>query len=791
MTFEPLRFTVYFNWQNEQPATPPSIKSVKTTSNEIRMPSPADDEESELGDVGIRPSTTREPSVVFVSASQKDRSLPDAKAGGQPSMHIDLTGGDSLVYDRTSDQVTASESQHIENHDSDSEPPEIENIVKSSRGGPTSSGTYRAPDYSSDEEAMEITQETPTTTEIKKLIIDHAEQQLPPRPTETVDSLNSEQTNVISDDARNRAELIMDSAGMEDPPLSAVEETSASKRDNVAMNHEDAIEYDEYENRYSCESSSITSVDISSESDSDSSALEEDSDDEDPDEMVAESIPPVSRTSLQPPSSPSFRHYMSDNEDRYVDYVKGVQGEAPSTLTQARPFHPAGMQATVNNDHSEEFSRRNDLRNPTLFPQQFLPRHPDTWLTAPWIEPQSPAIDVTSDDDDDDDDIPDHTNYPPRSFVHHRDHGASPLMSQARENSPSDIALAKPITSACSRFKDQDHDRMNQFLPTSMFHSTLPGNFVEGNTMYPKSVYPDLGYHAPNEPDGAFVYTQGPFINRGALTVDSETKLVQPVPLPQVPQGSYLDADPLPDMGIRRWTSPFPSQDLHTSPEPRTHVTRPSRVPISEIVNEIPNDDSSATSDPQAGGFRNHETVQIDRPVRHEPDLDCQPRVAKRKADEITCDDTDSLEARKQDASSLDIGYNNEETQPSKLQDVQPRGTLVSIDANDFGTSQSYTPQSTASDQSSSQGMAKPQYPGYRTGIIRFLSESASNERGEPQHKKMKFNKNKGVPSTPSGSSLRSFATGCIAGAVTVVGTLAAIIATVPMSVKDDAWNTP
>ena len=334
--------------------------------------------------------------------------------------------------------------------------------------------------------------------------------------------------------------------------------------------------------------------------------------------------------------------------------------------------------------------------------------------------------------------------------------------SMPRPPSPSDAALARSSTTVLpvgqgsfyAPQSDQDAFPPQQYSPqrpsqnayaTPQIH---PWNDKSVMDHIYQRVRPwDYEYSAYNNHSRNNSYTDGPFARTcGRHSQDSTTRYSSFRPF----QDHYYSGEQLVDIEIGHAGSSSPSEaseysDGGTSEQPKQ---RPSKAPISDIVNNAPL--ASATSSP------------------HGP--------LKRKADEMSAE-MGSVKANDPMEPSVLRCSGDFEDDPM-LPNAQPREPFVPT---------AYTvPESmdkVESALSEIKSMSTQLEANLSSMIRPPIAAKTTDERIEPPRKRIKLTR-------PSKGFMRTFASGCLAGAVTVIGAAAAFVATIPASVQDEALRT-
>ena len=312
-----------------------------------------------------------------------------------------------------------------------------------------------------------------------------------------------------------------------------------------------------------------------------------------------------------------------------------------------------------------------------------------------------------------------------------------------RPPSPSDAALARSsnttVPAIPNPFSAMRHEHsvfpQHQYslhCSTQNPYSTRPANPWNCQSVMEDTYRRHTRSWDYDEPPVYTNYTDGPFARSQGYQPDYSTRY--PSRAPYLEQ--YYGGDQLVDIEFGPLGSRSSSQNVDPDREKSRQKT--SRVPISDIVNVAPPANTSGSTS----------------------------RSLKRKADEIS-DDENSMECTKSTDPSAISGICDSVDYPV-LPDAQPRGRSVSIlsvdpeflDTNDLVPTEHETTQS----------------PGI---ILRPETKVAE----EPARKRVK-------PTRKSKTFLRTFASGCLAGAITAVGVAAAFVATIPASVQDEALRT-
>ena len=366
-------------------------------------------------------------------------------------------------------------------------------------------------------------------------------------------------------------------------------------------------------------------------------------------------------------------------------------------------------------------------------------------------------------------------------------YGKFTLASQ-RAPSPSDAAMAKPIV---PQFSGSSGKREQYIPPNGQIATNIEAypradeiSYLNSQFYYPPPLPPIVGGTFSAIPS----FVQGdPMASFGAF--DSGPQSANPF----FHMGRYDHGQPNIHLDVRpNMNDEFQNtQNANLRAEPKS-----SKVHISDIVNSSPAVQplSLSAQTPSSENSRSNVVLEKDTDLGSSlramiDDLDHQsPRVAKRKASEMEEATEESHMDSISKAAQDDVLV--EKSQSISIPDAQPR-EIVTF------TSQLVEDSLPQLEKVSTE--AKEVTDSQRNGSAKGLSTSHPKHifqlipsRGEPPHKKPKIVAKPLLKpmAKKRGTVVKTFVSGCIAGAVTVVGAAAALIATMPTSVQEEALRS-
>ena len=359
-----------------------------------------------------------------------------------------------------------------------------------------------------------------------------------------------------------------------------------------------------------------------------------------------------------------------------------------------------------------------------------------------------------------------------------------------RAPSPSDAAMAKPIVPP---FPGGSGKREQYIPPSGQITTTdIEGyprvnemSYMNGQFYYPPPL-PPMGSTFSTIP--AFVHGD-PITNFGAF--DSGSQTIHPY----FPMSRYDHGQPNIHLDMR----PTVTDDFqHQQSTNLRHDGKSSKVHISDIVNSSPavqplslsaqdssNDNNGSTMAPEKGAEAEKDRAMTD--VLEYP----ASRLPKRKAAEME-DTTEEPHTDSVPHQAVQDDVLVEKSQSTSIPDAQPRESVAVV-------SQIIEDSLPSLDELSKQ--AQKVTDSQQKGATDGSSAASINgtfqlnpSRGEPPHKKQKTSAKPLLKSVAkkgrAGKAVKTFVSGCIAGAVTVVGAAAALIATMPTSVQEEALRS-
>ena len=359
-----------------------------------------------------------------------------------------------------------------------------------------------------------------------------------------------------------------------------------------------------------------------------------------------------------------------------------------------------------------------------------------------------------------------------------------------RAPSPSDAAMAKPTAPP---FLGGSGKREQYIPPSGQITTTDIEGYPRVNDM--SYMNGQFYYPPPLPPMGSTFSTIPAFVQGDPITTfgafDSGSQPMHPY----FPMSRFDHGQPNIHLDVR----PTVNDDFqnHQSANLR-HDGKSSKVHISDIVNSSPAVQPLSLSAQNSPNDNNGSTVAPEKGIELEKDqattdvLDyTASRVPKRKAAEME-DTTEEPHADSVIHQAVQDDVLVEKSQSSSIPDAQPRETVAitsQIVEDSLPSLEELGKQAQNATDSQQNGAADGDSAASRSGTFQLTSS-----RGEPPHKKQK------TPAKPllkptakqgrAGRAVKTFVSGCIAGAVTVVGAAAALIATMPTSVQEEALRS-
>ena len=382
---------------------------------------------------------------------------------------------------------------------------------------------------------------------------------------------------------------------------------------------------------------------------------------------------------------------------------------------------------------------------------------------------------------------------------------SAPITAGARAPSPSDAAMAKssrPIVPATS-------GRREQYLPPRDEHIEYAAP-LDGFPARAAPTFPEPSYYQPLTPPTPYPA----FANSAAYSsfYDPMPQYHPNVPMPfdfanQQPPTVYplsrCYANQRATTADYDTSAPVQADD-HVTQVPKA-AAKSAKVHISDIVNSSPALSRKGLSERKSGKEAKHKDIGSNGSAppassafssRSFPvdSLAAGTLGLKRKAAELD----DVLQSVLTGSSSgiQQSSINVENTQTPGVTDAQPRETIMhssGIIEDSFPAPM--TPPKESSPVVDQQLLAalrkQAQSLSSKTSPV---TDRSNADRGEPAPKKIKTSnappKNERKPKAKGKQALKTFVSGCIAGAFTVVGAAAALIATMPASVQEEALRS-
>ena len=368
-------------------------------------------------------------------------------------------------------------------------------------------------------------------------------------------------------------------------------------------------------------------------------------------------------------------------------------------------------------------------------------------------------------------------------------HPSTAFNSAQRAPSPSDAAMAK----STAPFYSGSGSKREQYIPPLSSQGNISANDSFSRPGAEEATYcGNFNFSSPASAQASLFPNLTGYGPEAHTTTPSTFAFY-----PQITHNYFSPAEPRygsdhQDIWIGSKSDVYDHVDEVQNTSPKS-TAKPAKVHISDIVNSSPTMQPAAVLEQ----IVRNETLHSDQgaeedtlpniesntsPLASSDNMHLKPKALKRKAVKIEEPEDTHLKSSPrpqddliavEDSQFVNIPY----AQPDIVEDSLPLLEKFNAEAENSGV----TPQNGLPKTSSSSS----------TSLLGTLPFHSS--RGEPTRKKQKITPRISFRSHPrkgSRTAVKTFVSGCIAGAVTVVGAAAALIATMPASLQEEALRS-